>query len=192
MPYLPIGKIKLCQIQTERAKDRSENVYDPSRIHQTDFLELSVDGVVGYIASGEKRLDVHHNQHHGSRSRGDNTLSICFTSHYERARRHFGQPLLEGCMGENLLVESNWEFRPGLPAQALAFQREGASQFIIKLTRVAPPCRAFSRYASGDANGENLASALRFLSDGGRGYYAQLHSPKSVLLQPGYDVFLLD
>ena len=186
-----IGTVIRAQVQGERIKDRPGEEYDPRRIRRAAALELSRDGATGVMENGERLLDIHHNRHPLSHSRGDNTLSICFSSHYERARAHFGSDLPDGCMGENLLVATEEPFQIGLPARALFFQNEGESEFIeLALSRVAPPCRPFSAFASGGATGRSLAAALRFLSDGGRGYYAGLRQPTKATLQPGAAVFL--
>ena len=188
-----IGTLKHIQVQGERIKDRQADEYDPQRIVRAASLELSLDGAVGITVTGDRLQDVHHNQHPTSHSRGDNTLSVCFTSHYERARAHFGTALSDGCMGENLLVASDEEFHPGLPGRALVFQHEEhGERILIALTRAAPPCRPFSSYASGGASGASLAAALRFLNDGGRGYYAQLREPTTAELHPGAAVYLLE
>ena len=192
-PMRWIGTLKHMQVQGERIKDRQSDEYDPRRIVRSESLELSQDGAIGITLAGERLQDVHHNQHPTSHSRGDNTLSVCFTSHYERARAHFGTHLPEGCMGENLLVASDEEFRLGLPGRALVFQHEEYGERIfIALTRVAPPCRPFSSFASGGASGKSLAAALRFLNDGGRGYYAQLREPTTAALHAGAAVYLVE
>ena len=135
-----IGTLKHMQVQGERIKDRQADEYDPHRIVRAASLELSLDGAVGITVTGDRLQDVHHNQHPNSHSRGDNTLSVCFTSHYERARAHFGTALPDGCMGENLLVASDEEFHPGLPGRALVFQHEETCR--------AHPHRAHPRSAS--------------------------------------------
>lgn len=188
-----IGTLKHMQVQGERIKDHQADVYDPRRILSAQFLELSLDGAYGITETGKRLQDVHHNEHPTSHSRGDNTLSICFTYHYERAREHFGTSLPDGCMGENILIASDEEFKTGLPGNALAFQQNNSDQnIVIALTRVAPPCRPFSSFASGFSTGKALAAALRFFSDGGRGYYAQLREPDAAVLQSGADVYLIE
>jgi hypothetical protein len=188
-----IGTLKQLQVQGERIKDQRQDMYDPRRIIRVAGLDLSRDGAVGITEAGERLLDVHHNHHPTSHSRGDNTLSICFTSHYERARAQFGTALPNGCMGENLLIDGGVAFETGLPGRALVFQPEDSNEnIIIFLTRVAPPCRPFSTYASGAADSSSLTAALRFLSNGGRGYYAQLSEPSTAELRAGAVVYLLE
>ena len=188
-----IGTLIQLQVQGERIKDQNHNSYDPRRIIPVAGLELSLDGAVGITVAGDKRMDVHHNHHPTSHSRGDNTLSICFTSHYKRARAQFGSELPYGCMGENLLVDGDVEYETGLPGRALVFKTQDTNEnILISLTRTAPPCRPFSTFASGATDSNTLAAALRFLNDGGRGYYAQLSEPVSATLQEDAAVYLLE
>ncbi|MCY4106554.1 MAG: hypothetical protein OXG02_07615 [Chloroflexi bacterium] len=188
-----MGTVIQLQVQGERLKDHRPDSYDPRRITQVDALELTPDGAFGLWETGQRLQDVHHNHHHTSRSRGDNTLSICFTQQYERARERFGTPLPFGCMGENILIEGPAAFQPGLPAPALVFSTDGsADEAIVSLNRPAPPCRPFSAFASGASTPNELKLALQFFRDGGRGYYAQLKEPHSAMLHPGLEVYLLD
>ena len=187
-----IGTVKQLQIQSERLKDQQSDIYEPRRIMKVKSLELTADGAYGVLESGNRLQDVHHNLHPTSHSRGDNTLSICFTSQYQRARNQFGSSLPDGFMGENILVESSDEFKPGLPGRAIIFITDDTAQnIVISLTRSAPPCRPFSTFASGASNREELKFALQFLSEGGRGYYAQLREPKSALINIGADVYII-
>lgn len=188
-----LGTVIQVQVQGERLKDHQPDSYDPRRITKVDALELTPDGAYGLRGTGERLQDVHHNHHPTSHSRGDNTLSICFTQHYQRARERFGNDLPHGCMGENILIEGCEAFQAGLPGRALVFSSDGSTdKAVVSLTRPAPPCRPFSKFASGASTPNELKLALQFFSDGGRGYYAQLKEPYKTKLQPGMAAYLLD
>ena len=105
-----IGRIKLLQVQQSglKVKQQPYGYYDPTPLLTVKSLLLYPDGVIGVTADGRRVIDVHHVQHPASRNHsGINGVSVAFTSHYEAMRSKFGDHLVDGCAGENILVEAD-------------------------------------------------------------------------------------
>ena len=176
-----IGRIKLVQVQRSPLKlGRSPNAYyDPSPLLVVDTLLVTPHGAIGVTAEGERITDIHHAHHPASRnSCGKNDLSVGFTSHYAAMRARFGQHLVDGCAGENILVETNSPFTLVGVAGGLAIQNPVTGQ-IVYLTqlKIAAPCVEFSQYAANygmPLPPQELQAALQFLHNGRRGFYAKL------------------
>src|SRR5947209_3817614 len=104
-----IGRIKQVQVQPSSLKigQGSTAHYDPTPLQVVSGLLVSKDGAIGIAANGDRILDVHHADHPRSRHHeGINGLSFGFTSHYQAMRTKFGLHLMDGCAGENILIES--------------------------------------------------------------------------------------
>ena len=130
-------------------------------------------------AGGEQITDIHHAQHQATRnSHGKNDLSVGFTSHYAAMRASFGQHVIDGCAGENILVDADHPFTLTGLEKGLAIQNTDTGQ-IVYLTqlKVAAPCVEFSLYAANfgmPLPAHELQEALQFLHMGRRGFYARL------------------
>ncbi|CAN5790559.1 hypothetical protein BH23CHL2_BH23CHL2_25940 [soil metagenome] len=130
--YKEIGRIVRLQIQRQSLKHlleprpedhRSpERYYDPQHILAAD--ELWVADSMAIAARGDDYvLDVHAAAHPHSRNRGNgNMLSIGFTSHYDKMRERFGDRMINGIAGENILVEASGIFDVEDFQQGLAIQ----------------------------------------------------------------------
>ena len=103
-----IGQIIRLQIQVDSLKsgERPYQIYSPANIRPVTTLRLTPQGVAGVQADGTTLLDAHHESHHARKNRGDNGVSVNFTSHYGRIQERFGERLVMGCAGENILVET--------------------------------------------------------------------------------------
>ncbi len=193
-----IGRIKQVQIQRSSLKigQKPHRYYDPSPLLIVNALLLSTRGVIGVTAEGEEIIDVHHADHAASRNRSVNALSMGFTSHYQSMRIHFGPHLLDGCAGENMLVETEDEQELARLEHGIAIQSAKTGQ-IVHLTDiiVAAPCVEFSQFAACDSMplaGERLKEALQFLDHGKRGFYMTLAPQQEpVAIQAGDIVFAL-
>lgn len=105
-----IGPIVRLQVQTASLKvgEAPRRRYDPSPLLHVPALALDADGAVGLIPTGDPVVDIHNRRHPSSRqSHGVNALSIGFTSHYDRMRERFGDAVVDGVAGENIIVASN-------------------------------------------------------------------------------------
>ncbi len=173
----PIGQVLRLQVQTRSLKVATDQGkrYDTTPLVSVPNLLLSEQGVVGRSNLGEDVPDVHHRNHPASKFRGENGISIGFTSHYAAMRDRFGDHLTDGIAGENILVETS-EFVSNSDVQAgLLIDTTDGGRTHLGDVCVATPCVPFSRFAlqlAGDANSDRaLTGALQFLNEGMRGFY---------------------
>ena len=145
-----IGTIVLLQIQRSSLKlgERPRRWFDPNPLTPVAALELEEGGVAGITEDGERIVDVHNRRHPESRYGNGNALSIGFTSHYEQMRERFGDRIVQGIAGENLIVRTDRSFqRTDLPDEVIVETPAGHAELVGM--RVIEPCVEFSRYALG-------------------------------------------
>jgi len=189
-----IGRIKQVQVQQSSLKVGSPEYYDPTPLLVVDHILVSTSGTVGVTADDRHIIDVHNANHPGSRNRGDNSLSLGFTSHYASMRSRFGLHLVDGCAGENILIETDKMYSFGELKHGLAVQKASTDE-IIYLTNIeiAAPCVPFSQYAAKEQmplSNEQTKEVLQFLHYGRRGFYAELaDAQQEVSVQAG-DILL--
>ncbi|GAC1333094.1 MAG: hypothetical protein NVSMB22_25300 [Chloroflexota bacterium] len=190
-----VGTIVLLQVQPESVKvgDRRQRLYDPSIIRAVPALRLTREGVVGQPAADEAVIDVHHRDHPESKNRGDNGISIGFTSHYRRMRERFGPHIADGIAGENIVVGGDEDVRATDVMEGVVIVTGDGRQAHLRAMEAAEPCVEFSRHALGLApdtpTDATVTETLRFLREGMRGYYATLDG-EPVVVRPGDGVFL--
>jgi hypothetical protein len=173
-----IGVIQRLQVQTTSLKvgDRPRQSYDPTGIRAVSKLAVTPGGVIGLDEADNRIDDVHHREHPGSKNRGDNGISIGFTSHYQEMRQAYGDHLIDGIAGENILIDQEQligeeDLRHGIAIEI-------ATGGLVQLDNliVATPCVEFSRFAmrfpADERPDETVTETLQFLNDGMRGYYA--------------------
>ena len=195
-----IGYIKLLQVQQSalKVKHHAFGYYDPTPLLAVESLLLSPDGVIGITSDGRRVIDVHHVDHPASRNhKGVNGVSVGFTSHYEAMRSKFGDHLVDGCAGENILVEADDIITLADLGKRLAIQTQKTGE-LIHLTRlkVAAPCVEFSQFAASSGMAmpaHQLKETLQFLDGGKRGFYATVaRQSDEMLVQAGDKVFVDD
>jgi hypothetical protein len=178
-----IGRIKQVQVQRTALKvvRKPHKYYDPAPLLVVETLRIGPEGVIGITADGESVIDVHSAQHPDSRFAGVNGISLGFTGHYRAMRKRFGEHLVDGCAGENILVEVDKSFAladlGGQTGRVAIVSQESASVLYLSDLQVAAPCVEFTQYAaneSGPLEGKQLQAALQFLDGGQRGFYATL------------------
>lgn len=185
-----IGTIKFVQIQRNHMKiyEGEERIYRPDPLLLVDKLSLTTDGIIGITENGEEIIDVHHVEHPQSRYRGDNKISFGFVQHYERMRERFGEHIADGMAGENIIIEAKVDISQFATNQHIFIQKQG-DKTLIELGNVvaAPPCREFSIYCLQVPQcKDDIKSALQFLDNGTRGYYAELATnEQSYFVQAG-------
>ena len=171
------GRIVLAQVQVQSLKvpGASFGAHDPSGIRSVPALALDEGGVTGIGPIRELIPDVHHRNHPESKNRGDNGVSVGFTSHYDGMRARFPGGLDDGQAGENLLIETNrtWsEFDLG--SCLVVHTRSGPVR--LRDVIVADPCVEFARWLLDvpvtDRPDASVADPVRFLGTGVRGCYA--------------------
>ena len=119
-------------------------------------------------------VDVHHRSHPVTKNEdGLHGISLGFTSHYDAMRAHFGEKVVVGCAGENIIATSDRQFGyDDLAAGVAILSPEGKERVRLKVLQVAHPCRPFTGWALGKTvEPEELKKHLQFLDGGMRGFY---------------------
>jgi len=174
-----IGLIKHVQLQRSSLKQgqRPQRYYDPAPLLVVERLLLAPGGVSTSVG-GESIIDVHHAAHPETKSRlGTNGISLGFTSHYRAMRDRYGAHLLDGCAGENILVESDHVWSLDELGATLAIECADGQLVALAGLMTAAPCVEFSRFAHLSAEpltSDQLRTTLQFLDGGMRGFYARL------------------
>ena len=173
--YRELGRIVRLQVQESSLKAGAprRQHYDPTPIRCGDLLEVSHNSV--HAVDGEHRwLDVHCAAHPESRNRGNgDMLSIGFTGHYASMRDRFGEHLIDGIAGENILVEFDDVLQLTDIEGRLSIRGDDGRTLEFARVEVAHPCVEFSRFCLADQDAPGLAvkETLQFLDGGRRGFY---------------------
>ncbi|HEV2109104.1 MAG TPA: hypothetical protein VGR16_12645 [Thermomicrobiales bacterium] len=182
-----IGRVARLQVQAERLKmsvGRGQR-YDPGPLVSVPELALDGMGVVGRSAWGDDVPDVHHPAHPLSRFRGQNGISVGFTSHYTKMRERFGNHLTDGIAGENILIETNVVLHEAELQAGLVLETLDGRGVLLSEVQVATPCVPFTRYALHHppeaAPDRTITESLQFLNGGMRGFYLALQGDPAVI-----------
>ena len=165
--------------------------FDPAALLAVDELFLTPGGACAPAPDGSCLIDVHHAAHPFSRSRGENTLCVGFSRHYDAMRARFGEAFAFGCAAENIIVDG--------PAPRVTLA-DVAAGLVIETNRgpaaltnviVATPCLPFAKFALRDPNAstEAIKSALQFIDHGVRGFYCAFAGPKTATIRRGAKVY---
>lgn len=172
-----IGPIVRLQVQTSSLKhgERPRSWYDPAPIRAVPAMLLDEGGVTG-VDDGDI-ADVHHRDHPQSKHRRENGVSVGFTGHYSAMRTRFGDHLVDGIAGENILVDAVGVFSLADVMHGIVFV--GAHGLtILSAVEHAKPCVEFSKFCAGYAPERRpdraITETLQFLNHGTRGFYATL------------------
>lgn len=191
-----IGVIKFVQIQQDSLKeplDDGTRRYNPTPLLRVKRIQLTDDGVIGLTDSDDKIIDVHNTRHPNSRYRGDNPISIGFTSHYDKMRQELNNQLKDGIAGESIIVETSTVYTPERIGGRLAIQLQNSDTYVY-LNEVIPipPCEPFSRFAQNrDLTPQETKSTLQFLSNGTRGFYGKLEDVSTKPIIQAGDILVL-
>ena len=191
----PVGEIVRLQVQAASLKvgQAPRRRYDPAAIRAVAALRLDAGGATGLTDRGDEIEDVHHAAHPTSKHRGPNGLSIHFTGHYAAMRERFGPHLTDGVAGENVLVARDGLLTADDLAFGLIVETEAGRRLALGRLIVAAPCVEFARYALPFPDGERpdltVTEAVRFLSDGMRGFYAA-YEGDPIVIRVGDKVYL--
>ncbi|HEV8265063.1 MAG TPA: hypothetical protein VGQ06_08935 [Gemmatimonadales bacterium] len=172
-----IGIVARLQIQRSTLKtgEKPDRVYDPAPLLAVPRLTVTADGVLGASADGGWIVDVHHRAHpHTKNDDGLHGVSVGFTSHYVAMREHFGDRIVVGCAGENIIVAADRSYTYDDVAGGLAVVgADGRERVRLRVLQVAHPCRPFTGWALGGRRVEPdvLKTHLQFLDSGMRGFY---------------------
>ena len=199
-----MGVVSLVQLQPsgliidapEAAPVRS--FYDPGRRVEMDRLEITPRGIATTLPTGERVLDIHHLDHPDKAYDDDDLVCIGFTAHYDAMRGEFGQHMVGGIAGENILIDYPDEVWPEDLGKRLGIQNQDTGEFaVLEMVSFAEPCVEFSRFCARrqleKVSGRRLGEILKFLGNGRRGFLLTLDgSLDGVTVRPGDKVFLLD
>lgn len=174
-----IGTVTRLQIQRSSLKtgDKPTRHYDPAPLLAVPRLSVTPDGVLGGggTSDGAWIVDVHHRAHPETKNAdGLHGVSLGFTSHYAAMRHHFGERIVMGCAGENIIVATDRPFTyEDLAGGVAIVPQDGPERVRLRVLEVAHPCRPFTGWALGgrQVEPEVLKSHLQFLDGGMRGFY---------------------
>src|SRR5579859_5427123 len=170
----PLGRVVRLQIQRSKLKlgEKPNRWYDPAPLLPVNELTLTPEGALARLTDGSMVVDVHHPAHPETRNLDrTNDLSVGFTGHYAAMRERYGGHLVDGCAGENILIEATGRVTQADIAGGLFIQpAQGGQPVRLQVVRHAPPCREFSGYASRSSAPAAIKDALQFLDDGLRGF----------------------
>ena len=171
-----IGTVARLQIQRSSLKtgEKPNRVYDPAPLLPVSRLAVTPDGVLGAGPDGGWIVDVHHRAHPETKNEdGLHGVSVGFTSHYAAMRDRFGDRIVIGCAGENVIVATDRTFTYDDLAGGVAIvAADGPERVRLRVLQVAHPCRPFTGWASGGrVESDVLKAHLQFLDGGTRGFY---------------------
>jgi|SRR5579875_206987 len=181
-----VGEIVRLQVQTAELKvgPLGRRRYEPAPIRVAESLYLDEGGVEGRDARGMILSDVHHHDHPaGKNPRYRHGVSLLFTSQYSVMRGRFGEHVIDGVAGENILVDTERMIMPeDIEGGIIIEAGDGERQ--LSLVKPVEPCVEFTRYCLRRAPEEHadpeLNEAILFLR-GRRGYYMAYDGPPVTL-----------
>ncbi len=112
-------------------------------------------------------------------------------------REAYGEHLVDGIAGENMLIEADtiMTLKELGSRLAIALQKTGQFVYLTNL-KVAAPCIEFSQFAANHGTSlppGKLKATLQFLNDGRRGFYAAIEdAPNELIVHAGDKVFVVN
>jgi len=102
-----LGNVKLVQLQPNGLiiEKPPGYFYDETRRVEVDRLIINSKGIEATTSNGDHVLDIHHLDHPDKEYDDDDLVCIGFTSHYDKMREHFGEHMVYGSAGENIIIE---------------------------------------------------------------------------------------
>lgn len=195
-----LGYVKLTQLQPTGLiiNTPSGEFYDPSRRVVVDSLQISPLGIEAITPDGEHVLDIHHIDHPDKKYDNDDLVCIGFSSHYAAMRARFGEHMVDGVAGENIIIQAEKEIWPEELGQRIGFESSETGDItFLDVVKFAAPCEEFSHFAAQSQHkrlpAAELKATLQFLGNGRRGYLLVLSDGQEpVNVQPGDRVFVVD
>jgi len=192
LSWRPLGRVVRLQIQRSKLKlgDKPNRYYDPAPLLSVNALTLTPEGALARLPDGSMVIDIHHPSHPDTRNlERTNDLSVGFTGHYRAMRGQYGEHLVDGCAGENILIEVADRLTLADIAGGLSIQpAAGGPPVQLRVVRHAPPCVEFSGYASRSREPQVIKETLQFLDAGLRGFYCALSASGPVVVGLGDEV----
>ena len=198
-----LGQVNLVQLQPygliikTPKKTPTGHYYDATRLLQVDQLEITPLGIEARIPGGRHILDIHHFNHTDKAYDEDDLVCIGFTSHYEAMRSNFGEYMVNGIAGENIVIEYPEEVWPDDLGQRLGIENQETGEMAkLEMVKFATPCIEFSQFCIQSQYEKTPAKiikdVLKFLGNGRRGLLLVLNKLHDVItVRPGDKVFVL-
>lgn len=194
-----LGCVKLVQVQPNGLiiETPSGYFYDVSRRLEVDQLQITSLGIEATTVGGEHVLDIHHISHPDKAYDNDDLVCIGFTSHYEAMRSRFGEHMVDGSAGENIIIECGDEIWPEDLGNGIAIENQNTGQLaILDLVSFAAPCNEFSQFVNSSQQErlppDKLKETLQFLGNGRRGYLLVLRDgQETASVQRGDKAFVV-
>ncbi len=194
-----LGIVKLVQLQPNGLiiEKPPGFFYDESRRVRVDRLEINSKGIEATTPNGEQVLDIHHLDHPDKEYDDDDLICIGFTSHYDKMRDRFGEHMLDGTAGENIIIDYQDEVWVDDIGSQLAIENQDSGEFLrLNLISFAAPCEEFSHFAARSQQerlpAADLKEILKFLNNGRRGFLLVLdNGQKDGVVRPGDKVYAI-
>ncbi|HSG15377.1 MAG TPA: MOSC domain-containing protein [Anaerolineae bacterium] len=188
-----LGHVKLVQVQPAGliVETSSGYFYDVTRRVEVDRLLITSLGIEATTPEGEHVLDIHHISHPDKAYDDDDLVCIGFTSHYKAMRARFGQHMVDGAAGENIIIEYEQEVWPSDLGQRIAIENQDTGhKTLLDLVSHTSPCREFSLFATQSQHAklppDKLKETLQFLENGRRGFLLVLNNgQETAVVRPG-------
>ncbi len=195
-----LGRVKLVQIQPSGLiiDTPSGGYYDVSRRVEVESLHITPLGISATTPEGEHVLDIHHIDHPDKAYDNDDLVSIGFTSHYEAMRARFGEHMVDGAGGENIIIEYDEEVWLSDLGQLMAIENsETGHKTLFDVMDFAAPCEEFSHFAANSQEArlpaDQLKETLQFLGKGRRGFlFVMKDGQESAVVREGDRVFAIE
>lgn len=196
-----LGEVTLVQIQPQGlifdapGETPTGTFYDAARRVEVDSLEITPRGIAASLPGRDQVLDIHHLDHPDKAYGDDDLVSIGFTSHYEAMRTEFGEHMVNGVAGENILIDYSEEVWPDDLDRLLSIENQDTGQVAsLKLLGFATPCVEFSQFCIQRQHDkippDRMREILRFLGLGRRGFLLTLDGElDAATVRPGDKVF---
>jgi len=194
-----LGTVKLVQLQPNGLiiEKSSGYFYDETRRVEVDQLLINKKGIEATTPNGVHVLDIHHLDHPDKEYDDDDLICIGFTSHYDKMRERFGDHMVYGSAGENIIIENSDEvWLDDLGDQIAIENQETGQQLLLGQVQVADPCDEFSHFVAQSQEerlpAQELKGILKFLSDGRRGFLMVLaQGQENGIVRPGDKIFVV-
>ena len=194
-----LGTVKLVQLQPNGLiiEKSSGYFYDETRRVEVDQLLINKKGIEATTPNGVHVLDIHHLDHPDKEYDDDELICIGFTSHYDKMRERFGDHMVYGSAGENIIIENSDEvWLDDLGDQIAIENQETGQQLLLGQVQVADPCDEFSHFVAQSQEerlpAQELKGILKFLSDGRRGFLMVLaQGQENGIVRPGDKIFVV-
>ncbi|RME87934.1 MAG: MOSC domain-containing protein [Anaerolineae bacterium] len=194
-----LGRVKLVQLQPNGLIIETPHgyFYDASRRMVVDRLTITSRGVEAVTPQGERVLDIHHLDHPDKAYDDDDLVCIGFTSHYQAMRARFGEHMVDGIAGENIIIECEREVWTEDLESGIAIENAQTGELAyLDFVCFAAPCEEFSHFAAQSQDkrlpAAELKTILQFLNNGRRGFLLLLRpGQEPATVQPGDTVYAL-